>query len=159
MTPTTTANPPVPAEPTHPCARCGRPVGPGIGLCEDCNPLGLRDVAAGQVHGSVFVAVLSAVAILAVLARLSIAGIGPFPASIDRVETATGGLAVTLTVTNQGSAGQTTCRVGLAGDQGVGTAAFVTTPRLEARETRTFTRVVSGFGSEPRELVVSCRTP
>jgi hypothetical protein len=159
VTPTTTANPPVPAEPTHPCARCGRPVGPGIGLCEDCNPLGLRDVAAGQVHGSVFVAVFSAVAILAVLARLSIAGIGPFPASIDRVETATGGLAVTLTVTNQGSAGQTTCRVGLAGDQGVGTAAFVTTPRLEARETRTFTRVLSGFGSEPRELVVSCRTP
>jgi hypothetical protein len=157
--PTTTANPPVPVEPTHPCARCGRPVGPGIGLCDECNPLGLRDVAAGQVHGSVFVAVLTAVAILAVLARLSIAGIGPFPASIDRVETAPGGLAITITVTNQGAAGQSTCRVGLAGDQGVGTAAFVTTPRLEARETRTFTRVVSPFGSEPRDLVVSCRTP
>lgn len=159
MTPTTTVNPPVPAEPTHPCARCGRPVGPGIGLCEDCNPLGLRDVAAGQVHGSVFVAVLVAVAILAVLARLSIAGIGPFPASVDGVEAATGGLAITLTVTNQGSTGQTTCRVGLAGDQGVGTAAFITTPRLDAGETRTFTRVVSAFGSEARELVVSCRTP
>jgi hypothetical protein len=107
----------------------------------------------------VLVAVLGAVAILAVLARLSIAGIGPFPASIDRVEAANGGLAITLTVTNQGAAGQTTCRVGLAGDQGVGPAAFVTTPRLEARETRTFTRVVAAFGSEPRDLVVSCRTP
>jgi hypothetical protein len=159
VTPTTTVNTPAPAEPTHPCARCGRPVGPGIGLCEECNPLGLRDVASGQVHGSVFVAVLAAVAILAVVARLSIAGIGPFPASVDKVEVATGGLAITLTVTNQGSAGQTTCRVGLAGDQGVGTAAFITTPRLEAGETRSFTRVVSAFGSEPRDLVVSCRTP
>jgi hypothetical protein len=159
VTPTTSANPRVPAEPTHPCARCGRPVGPGIGLCEECNPLGLRDVAAGQVHGSVFVAVLAAVAILAVLARLSIAGIGPFPASVDRVEAATGGLAITLTVTNQGSAGQTTCRVGIAGDLGVGMAAFITTPRLEAGETRTFTRVVPAFGSEPRDLVVTCRIP
>ena len=34
---------PTPASPTHPCARCGAPVGPGIGLCERCNPLGLRD--------------------------------------------------------------------------------------------------------------------
>jgi hypothetical protein len=159
VTPTTTVSPPAPAEPTHPCARCGRPVGPGIGLCEDCNPIGLRDVASGQVHGSVFVAVLAAVAILAVLARLSIAGIGPFPASVDKVEATSGGLAITLTVTNQGSAGQTTCRVGIAGDQGVGTAAFITTPRLEAGETRTFTRVVSAIGSEPRDLVVSCRTP
>ena len=159
MTPTTTASPPVPAEPTHPCARCGRPVGPGIGLCEVCNPLGLRDVASGQVHGSVFIAVLAAVAILAVLARLSIAGIGPFPASVDRVEAVSGGLAITLTVTNEGSPGQTTCRVGLAGDLGVGTAAFITTPRLAARESRTFTRVVSAFGNEPRDLVVSCRTP
>jgi hypothetical protein len=159
VTHTTTANPPVPVEPTHPCARCGRPVGPGIGLCEECNPLGLRDVAAGQVHGSVFVAVLAAVAILAVVARLSIAGIGPFPASVDRVEAASVGLAITLTVTNQGSAGQTTCRVGPAGDLGVGTAAFITTPRLDAGETRTFTRVVSALGSEPRDLVVSCRTP
>jgi hypothetical protein len=116
-------------------------------------------VAAGQVHGSVFVAVLGAVVILAVLARVSIAGIGPFPASVDRVEPATGGLAVTLTVTNQGEAGQTTCRVGLAGDPGVGTAAFVTSPRIEAKQTRTFTTVVSALGTEPRDLVVACRTP
>ncbi len=159
MTPTTAANPPAPVEPTHPCVRCGRPVGPGVGLCEDCNPLGLRDVASGQVHGSVFVAVLVAVAILAILARLSIAGIGPFPATIDGVTPSGGGLAVTLTVTNEGAAGQTTCRVGLAGDVGVGTAAFIATPRLGPRETRTFTTVVSQFGSEPRDLTVACRVP
>jgi hypothetical protein len=130
-----------------------------VGLCEFCNPLGLRDVASGQVHGSVFVAVAVAVAILAVLARLSIAGIGPFQATVDTVVPSGAGLAVTLTVTNEGSAGQTTCRLGLAGDTGVGTAAFVTTPRLGSKETRTFTTVVSTFGAEPRDLTVSCRTP
>lgn len=159
MTPTTTANPPVPVEPTHPCARCGRPVGPGVGLCDDCNPLGLRDVASGQVHGSVFVAVVMAVVILAVLARLSIAGIGPFPATVDAIVPSPGGLSVTLTVTNEGAAGQTTCRLGIAGDPGVGTAVFVTTPRLAAHETRTFTTFVSAFGTDPRDLSVSCRTP
>jgi hypothetical protein len=107
----------------------------------------------------VFVAVLGAVVILALLARLSIAGAGPFPAKVDSVVSAPGGLAVTLTVTNDGSAGQTTCRVGQAGDQGVGTAAFVTSPRIEAKATRTFTTIVSAFGTEPRDLVVTCRTP
>jgi len=54
-------------EPTHPCARCGAPVGQGVGLCERCNPLGLRDSAASQVHGSVFIAVTLAVIVLIVL--------------------------------------------------------------------------------------------
>jgi hypothetical protein len=159
VTPSTAARPPLPVEPTHPCARCGRLVGPGVGLCDDCNPLGLRDVASGQVHGSVLVAVLLAVAILAIAARLTVAGVGPFPATIDRAEPAPGGLAITLTVTNQGSAGQTTCRVGVQGDVGVGTAAFITTPRLESHETRTFTAFVTALGTQPRDLSVSCRTP
>lgn len=151
---------PPPAEPTHPCARCGEPVGPGIGLCERCNPLGLRDVAAGQVHGSVFLAVLAAVIILAVLARLSIAGIGPFGATVDAVNTSGDGLTVTLTVTNSGSSGgQTTCRLSAAGDRGSGSGAFVLTPRLEGGETRTFTAVVAELGPAARDLDVACRTP
>jgi hypothetical protein len=130
-----------------------------VGLCDDCNPLGLRDVASGQVHGSVLIAVLVAVAILAFAARMTVAGVGPFPATLDRVDPASGGLNVTLTVTNDGAAGQTTCRVGFAGDVGVGTAAFITTPRLATRETRTFTSFVTALGTELRDLTVSCRTP
>jgi hypothetical protein len=157
VTPTAT----VPAaEPTHPCARCGAPVAPGVGLCEDCNPLGLRDVASGQVHGSVFIAVTAAIILLAVLARLSVAGIGPFPATVDAVTPTEGGLAVTLTVTNQGeSAGQTSCRVSKAGDRGTGPADFVSSPRLGAGETRTFSTVVTGLGTEQVALEISCRTP
>ena len=157
MTPTTS----VPTtEPTHPCARCGAPVAPGVGLCEDCNPLGLRDVASGQVHGSVFIAVTGAIILLAVVARLSVAGIGPFPAWIDSVTPTGGGLAVTMTVTNQGeAAGQTSCRIDKVDDRGTGRAAFVSSPRLGAGETRTFSTVVTELGSEPAELEISCRTP
>lgn len=160
MTPATSSSQVSAVEPTHPCVRCGAPVGPGVGLCERCNPLGLRDVASGQVHGSVFIAVTGAIIALAVLARLSIAGIGPFPASVDAVDAAGAGLAVTLTVTNEGgAAGRTTCRLNRTGDRGTGEAAFVTTPELGPGETRTFSAAVDDFGADPVELDVSCRTP
>ena len=164
MTPTTSTTPaptvPAPTEPTHPCVRCGKPVGPGIGLCEDCNPLGLRDTASGQIHGSVFIAVTVAIVLLAVAARLSVAGLGPFPATVDGVAAADDGLAVTLTVTNEGdSAGQTSCRISRAGDRGIGAAAFVTSPRLGSNETRTFSTVVTELGTEPGDLQIVCRTP
>src|SRR6476660_4674384 len=65
---------------THPCARCGAPVPLDVGLCERCNPLGLKDAASSQVHGTVFVAVGLAVVGLAAAALLLVSGIGPFPA-------------------------------------------------------------------------------
>ena len=154
MTPTASS------PPTHGCARCGAPVGPGVGLCEECNPLGLRDAAASQVHGTVVIAVIVGFIVLAIVARLSIAGGGPYPATVDTVVPAGTELAVTLTVTNEGSAGgQTTCRLDdpsqLAGAQD----AFVLSPRLEAGETRTFTSTVAAFGATPVALRVECRTP
>jgi len=161
VTPTASApTSPISVEPTHPCARCGRSVPPGVGLCEECNPLGLRDVASGQVHGSVFIAVAVAIAVLAVLARLSIAGSGPFPAQVGDVVPSAGGLSVTITVSNEGDAtGQSSCRLSRVGDQGMGTASFVTTPRLGAHETRTFRSTVTEFGTAPVDLQVECRTP
>src|SRR5690242_13721639 len=56
---------------THPCARCGAPVPLDVGLCERCNPLGLKDSASSQVHGTVFVAVGLAVVVLAIVAHLA----------------------------------------------------------------------------------------
>ena len=48
--------PPGPKPLTHPCVRCGAPVPLDVGLCERCNPLGLRDSSASQVHGTVVIA-------------------------------------------------------------------------------------------------------
>ena len=69
---------------THGCLRCGAPVPLDVGLCERCNPLGLKDSSASQVHGTVFIAVLVAVIGLALLGRLTLAGVGPFAARVGR---------------------------------------------------------------------------
>ena len=131
-----------------------------MGLCERCNPLGLRDSAASQVHGTVFAVVALAIVLLLVMARLSIAGAGPYPASVSAVKPTTDGLAVTITVSNEGTdAGQTTCRIVDAADRGLSHSAFALSPRIEAGETVSFSTVVTEFGPEPRELAVSCRTP
>ena len=165
VTPTNPASPvaPTPApivEPTHPCARCGAPVGPGIGLCERCNPLGLRDSASSQVHGTIFGVVALTIVLFLVVARLSIAGSGPFPASLSAVTPTGDGLSLTLTVTNQGKqTGQTTCRIVDAVDGGISGSAFVLSPRIAAGQTVSFPAVVTEFGPGARQLSVSCRTP
>jgi hypothetical protein len=65
---------------------------------------------------------------------------------------------VTLTVRNDGAAaGQTTCQV--SADDTSGRSAVVLTPRLEARETRTFQSTITELGTTVRPLVVVCRTP
>jgi hypothetical protein len=166
MTPTaptssaTTPPPAAPVEPTHGCARCGKPVGPGVGLCDECNPIGLRDVAASQVHGTVIISVLVGFVILAILARLAVTGGGPYPATVDDVTTSGTGLAVTLTVTNEGDGeGQTTCRLQDPDQLANGSGAFALSPRIRARSATTFTTIVQEFGSTPLPLIVECRTP
>jgi hypothetical protein len=156
----TATDPVAPAELTHGCARCGAPVPPGVGLCEQCNPLGLRDSAASQVHGTVVIAVLVGFVLLAILARLAITGGGPYAATVDDVVTSGTGLAVTVTVTNEGDGeGQTTCRLQDPSQLAGGLDAFVLSPRIPAASTATFTSVVQEFGPTPIALIVECRTP
>ena len=151
---------PAPAAPTHPCVRCGKPTAIERGLCEECNPLGLGDASASQVHGIALVGVIAAIVILAVLARIAVSGIGPFEASVGDVQPAGPGLSVTLHVTNTGTAaGQSACRITDENPGGTTAAALVQSPRIEPGETRTFTQDVTEFGSEPLELTVVCEAP
>ena len=145
---------------THPCVRCGKPTAIERGLCEECNPLGLRDASASQVHGIALVGVILAIVVLAVVARFAVGGIGRFEAVVGDVQAAGSGLIVTIEVTNTGSsAGQTTCRITDASPRGGGQAAIVQSPRIEPGETRSFTREVTEFGSEPLPLAAECRAP
>jgi hypothetical protein len=108
----------------------------------------------------VFTVVALTIVLLLVLARLSIAGSGPYPASVSGAVASGDGLAVTLTVTNEGhDTGQTTCRIVDVADGGVGLSAFVLSPRIGPGRTVSFPAVVTEFGSAPRDLAVSCRTP
>jgi hypothetical protein len=151
---------PAPAAPTHPCVRCGKPTAIDRGLCEECNPLGLRDASASQVHGIALVGVIAAIVILAVVARIAVSGIGPFEASVGKVQAAGSGLSVTLEVTNTGTAaGQAACRITDESAGGTTAATLVQSPRVEPGQTRSFTRDVTEFGSEPLELTVVCEAP
>ena len=78
-----------PAKPalTHPCQRCGAPVPLDVGLCERCNPLGLRDSSSSQVHGIAIAGVIAFVIFLAIVGRLVLSGVGPFDASVAGVVT------------------------------------------------------------------------
>ncbi len=159
--PLATAPSPTPAgdaEPMHGCVRCGARIPLHESMCEACNPLGLKSPAASQAHGTVFVGIAIAVVLMAVVARLIIADMGPFTSSVQGVNADPGGLRVTVSVTNEGgAAGATTCRIDDPSTGGIGPgAAFVESPKVPAGGTVTFDVIVGGFGTEPRELIADC---
>ncbi len=146
---------------THPCARCGSPVALDVGLCERCNPLGLKDSASSQVHGTVFIAVALAVIGLAFGALLLTAGIGPFVARVSAMRPAqTGtGLVATIEVRNDGrSTGSATCRLSDPNDTALVSSAVIYTPRIQPGATATFEQEVP-FGSVDRMLSITCGRP
>ena len=158
--PSSSLVPATPAPPTHGCVRCGAPVAIDVALCEDCNPIGLAQPSASQVHGTVFVGVALAVILLAVMARLSVSGIGPFDAQVSAVASSDDGLAVTLLVSNAGtSIGSTTCRITDPSARYGGASAYVQSPRIGPGQTVTFTAEVGQLGTTPRLLDVECAAP
>lgn len=156
MTAPTTAAP----ELTHSCVRCGAPVPLDVGLCERCNPLGLRDSSASQVHGIALIGVAAAVIALALVGRLAISGVGPFDGRIVSAAPDGGALSITLQVTNRGtSVGQTTCRVSDPADRNGGRDGFILSPQVQPGETLSFTKRVIELGSTVRDFSVDCSAP
>jgi hypothetical protein len=145
---------------THPCARCGAPVALDVGLCERCNPLGLRDSSSSQVHGIAIAGVIAFVIFLAIVGRVVLAGIGPFDSSVSGAVPDGNGLAITLSVTNRGSnGGRTTCRVTDPADRTGNTGAFLLSPSIDGGQTVTFTERVTELGATVRPFTVECSAP
>jgi hypothetical protein len=133
-----------------------------VGLCERCNPLGLKDSASSQVHGTVFVAVAIAVASLAILAHIAVSGIGPFVAQVTAVRAApdaAGSVVTTISVHNNGtSAGTASCRVTDPADRGIQTSHIVYTPMIPPGQSLEFDFEVP-FGTVGQPLDVICTGP
>ena len=127
------------------------------GLCELCNPLELAQPSATQMHGIAAIGILAFIAVLAVAGRVVQVGTGPFAGQIAGVTAASEGLAVTLSVRNDGSnASATTCRIRPV-DPGINQPAqVVQSPLVRPGETIEFTTVVTKFGSAPVDLVADC---
>ena len=147
-------------EPTHGCVRCGRPIPIHDALCEECNPLGLKQPAATQVHALAAGGILLFVLILAVLGRGALQGVGPFNGEIRDIQSAQNGLLVTVAVTNKGTtASATTCRILGADREPGGPAELLQSPNVPAGTTIEFDAVVSAFGDQPADLIVDCQSP
>jgi hypothetical protein len=154
------ATPATPAQ-THPCARCGAPVALDVGLCERCNPLGLRDSASSQVHGTVFLGVGLAVAALAIVAHLAVAGIGPFTARVTALTqgATSGALVATIELHNEGrTIGSATCHLTDPRDPALVHSTVIYSPRVAPGATITFDQEVT-YGSVDRPLTVTCTGP
>jgi hypothetical protein len=154
----TPAAAPAPSEPMHGCVRCGARIPISESMCESCNPLGLKAPAASQAHGTAILGVAIAVVLLAVLARLAVSGIGPFPSSLTQVAADPAGLRVTISITNGGSsASAATCRIADPQLPGIGPeTVFVQSPVVQPGATVTFEAVVTTLGTVPRSLSVDC---
>ena len=142
----------------HGCVRCGARIPLAESMCENCNPLGLRAPGASQAHGTVFVAIAMAVVVLAVAAHAALANVGPFTSRITDVSAAAGGLRVTVSITNTGSAaGRTTCRITDPTIRGIGPeSAYVSSPMVQGGSSAEFDLVVTSLGTTPKPLAVSC---
>ena len=148
-------------EPTHPCIRCGREGVPAdAGLCELCNPLELSQPAATQMHGIAALGILVFVVVLAVAGRAIIADTGPFGGAIVGIAPTTGGLAVTIEVTNEGTrAASVTCYVSESPARFGGSKQQVQSPLVQPGATARFTATVTRFGPDAEGLAIECPTP
>jgi hypothetical protein len=153
----------VPATPakTHPCARCGEPVALDVGLCERCNPLGLKDSASSQVHGTVVLGLGFAIAGLAIAAHLAVAGIGPFAARVTALTPAAtaGAVVATIEIRNEGrTTGSATCRVSDPNDPALIHSTVLYTPPIAPGATITINQQVDDAGAD-QPLRVTCTGP
>ncbi len=157
-TQTRTRQPTLEPEPTHPCLRCGASVPVSDSLCRACNPAGLKQPAASQAHGTVYLGIALAVVGLGAAATFLLGGVGPFTAHVAAAAPAPGGLTLTLVVSNQGSRdGQASCRVWdptYLGTPAVET--YIRTPSIQAGQSITFQQVVADLGTAVRPLAADC---
>ncbi len=157
---TTTSSPARPSapEPTHACVRCGAQIPIGDALCRACNPARLKQPAASQAHGTVFLGIAVAVVGMAVAATLLVGGVGPFRATFTAVVPTGKGLLLSLEVTNTGSrAGEATCRVWdptYLGNPPIET--YVRSPEVPAGQTLVFDQQVANLGTAVRPFAVEC---
>jgi predicted nucleic acid-binding Zn ribbon protein len=157
---TSTPTPMPVQEPLHGCVRCGARIPVSQAMCEQCNPLGLKEPAPSQAHATVFIGIIAGVVLLAVAARLVFSGVGPFEGGITNVAAGDAGLEVTLTVTNAGSgASSTTCRITDPSKPGIGPeTAYVTSPIIQPGATLSFDTVVTSLGTTVKPLDADCDT-
>ena len=148
-----------PRPPRH-CIKCGRQIGPDETICEVCNRAGMATPSATQYHGTIVVAIVAGVAIMAIAASLALRGIGPFRGEALRWGSdPPDGVLVQVQVTNEGDkAGRAKCQLTArdSGQQVLRTRSAVS-PQVPAGGTITFSERMPGVPAPPTSITVTCR--
>ncbi len=142
------------------CYKCGREIGPDASICEVCNRAGMATPSASQYHGTIVVAIVAGVALLALAASLAMRGIGPYSArTVSFQPQSQGVLVATVAVSNEGTrAGRAKCRLEArdAAGRELGAVTSVS-PQVGGGQTVTYDQSIPGVGGDPASVVVSCQ--
>jgi len=145
--------------PLRNCYKCGRQIGPDETICEVCNRAGMATPSATQYHGTIVVAIVAGVVIMAIAASLALRGIGPFRGEVvSWSRDPPDGVLVQVEVINQGTrTGRAKCQLVArdASDLVLRTRSSISPP-VPARETITFADRIPGLPAEPASVAVSC---
>ncbi len=142
------------------CYKCGRQIGPDESICDVCNRAGMATPSASQYHGTIVVAIVAGVALLAIAASLAMRGIGPYTArTLSFHAGSQGAVVATVLVSNEGTrSGRAKCRLEArdAGGHELGAVTSVSPP-VSGGDTVTFDQSIPGVGGEPASVAVSCQ--
>ena len=145
--------------PLRNCYKCGRQIGPDETICDVCNRAGMATPSATQYHGTIVVAIVAGVVIMALAASWSLRGIGPFRGeTLGWSGTPPDAVVVEVQVTNQGTrAGRAKCQLTARDESNLvlGIRSTVS-PQVPGGGTVTFAERIPGLPLAPASVTVSC---
>ena len=145
--------------PPRNCYKCGRQIGPDETICAVCNRAGMATPSATQYHGTIVVAIVAGVVLMAIAASWSLRGIGPFHGEAVRWGSdPPDAVVVEVEVTNQGTReGRAKCQLTARdGSNLVLRIRSTISPPVEGGDTVTFSERIPGLSREPASVAVSC---
>jgi hypothetical protein len=141
------------------CYKCGRQIGPDETICEICNRAGMATPSATQYHGTIVVAIVAGVVIMAIAASLALRGIGPFEGEALRWSSdPPDAVVVELEVTNTGTReGRAKCQLTARDASNLVLRIRSTiSPPVPGGSTIAFTERIPGLARAPASIGVSC---
>ena len=146
--------------PSRSCYKCGRQIGPDETICAVCNRAGMATPSATQYHGTIVVAIVTGVVIMAVAASLSMRGVGPFQGqALSWSPNPPDGLLIEVRVANQGThAGRAKCELNALDASGrVLRALSSLSPSVPGRTSLTYEARMPAVPAQPASIAVACR--
>lgn len=146
--------------PPRTCYKCGRQIGPDQTICDVCNRAGMATPSATQYHGTIVVAIVLGVVIMAVAASLSMRGIGPFEGkALGWSPDPPDGVVVQLRVANQGTKdGRAKCEVAALDAEGLVLRQVSSlAPSVAGGKAITYDERLPGLLEPPTRISVTCR--